>query len=323
MSAVELITFGATSGGSAALWYVAGKVFDYNSRKRDQAAIDADTTDGRTSKEWFDLLKGMGKEEYEKLSRGALDGLEEHDTYGRWDIKVLLKNHYDTLMMEWYPEKYCKYCRRQGCKQTCDAYWAGMPPCKVCRKSLKDNTCDYCGYVNFKWEPHPRKEREWTSYSDRSAEYKIRSTRVDAPDIKTPAAVITTGSGDNMVRITDGGMTMITKHNIQIIERAYRDSGERGYKIVRGNETWIVGKQEIKDFQRSEGLAPTGDINYQTRVALIRYLDEGGSISGPRKRLTVSEAARVQKELDMWMNKYSQETTKTISRYDSEGNVHW
>lgn len=326
MAVAEIVTFAFTGGGAAIAPYLVVKLVDVKAKfaeKKQRVKAESEKVDGRTADEWFDLLKGMGRDEYEKISRGALDGLEEHDTYGRWDIKPLLKHRYDELLMQWYPEKYCKYCRKQGCKQTCDAYWAGMPPCKVCRKSLRDDTCDYCGYENFKWEAHPRKERGWTYYSDGNAEYKIRPARVDRPDTKALTSVISTGSGDNIVYITDGGMAMFTKQKIQISDFRVQGIEEQGYRISRNDKSWIVGRQEIKSFQRAKHLPVNGIMNVETKKAIVKYLDAGNPWPVKPERLTVSQAEQVQRELDKWKHQYMEDVMPKISRYDREGNAHW
>jgi len=75
-------------------------------------AIESNLVDGRTKDQWYEILRMLGKEEYEKLSRPALDGLEDSsEGYGAWDIKRLLNDaDYAKVMRNWYPEKYCEFC---------------------------------------------------------------------------------------------------------------------------------------------------------------------------------------------------------------------
>lgn len=100
-------------------------------------AIEAAKIDGRTQKEWYDLISVMTKEEYERLSRPALDGLEDSsDGYGGWDIKRLLTNSdYHKIMRGWYPDKYCSFC---------DGFTNGIPG-----NCMWDGPCH--GYAADKW----------------------------------------------------------------------------------------------------------------------------------------------------------------------------
>lgn len=73
--------------------------------------------DGRTHAEWYELIRSMGKEEYEALARPALDGLDgSSEGYGGWDLqKTLGPTYYTSLMRQWYPELYCKHCNEPDC----------------------------------------------------------------------------------------------------------------------------------------------------------------------------------------------------------------
>jgi hypothetical protein len=95
------------------------------SKRKADAKAEAEKTDGRSPQEWYDILKSLGRKEYESLSRGALDGLEESDI-GKWDIRPLVKGFYDKLMKEWYPERYCPDCGNEKNKNG-NCMWDG--PC--------------------------------------------------------------------------------------------------------------------------------------------------------------------------------------------------
>lgn len=84
-------------------------------------AIEPVKIDGRTHSEWYDLIKGMGREEFERLRRPALDGLEDSaEGIGGWDVKRLLGNElYKQLQKDFYPERVCKHCNTLDCKETC------------------------------------------------------------------------------------------------------------------------------------------------------------------------------------------------------------
>lgn len=72
--------------------------------------------DGRTPQQWFEIIKMMGKEEFERLSRPALDGLEDSaEGIGGWNVKELLGEALlIKLRREFYPEQFCSTCDREN-----------------------------------------------------------------------------------------------------------------------------------------------------------------------------------------------------------------
>lgn len=87
-------------------------------RKTKALTAGPEKIDGRTNQEWYDIIKLMGKEEYERMSRPALDGLEDSE-YG-WDVQKLLGARlYENLLCEWYPERFCKWCSAEHNEATC------------------------------------------------------------------------------------------------------------------------------------------------------------------------------------------------------------
>lgn len=101
MAVAELIWAGSLFIGSGGFYTIS----HYAERNFKKAAIEEEKVDGRTHEEWLSIVKDLGKEEYENLSRGPLDGLKENKLYG-WDIKKLLGPAlYESLMNEWYPEQ--------------------------------------------------------------------------------------------------------------------------------------------------------------------------------------------------------------------------
>lgn len=305
MALAEFVTHMLIGGGGT--FAVAGGIAwldnarDKIASKKAAAKEEAEKTDGRSPKEWFDILRDMGREEYERLSRGALDGLEESDKYGKWDTKPLLKGYYDLLMQEWYPEKYCKYCHKQGCNQQCDAYWAGLPPCKVCKRVRISERCPQCSYYD------PIGLRTIHTKSER-AKPPVQN-HIPAPP---PRAAITTGisKDKDYMQVTPAGIAIFTKHDITIVDFGYRGANEKGCRITRDKESWIAGIDDIGAFQTRKGLQPTGRVDDETRVALIRYLDAGNPwpVTSERKTLTMSELDRINRDLAKWKNYYEVES---------------
>lgn len=156
-------------------FYSTYKAFSTPSRK----AIAPVQVDGRTHDEWYELIKVMSKEEYERLSRPALDGLEgSTEGYGGWDAESLVgRNNFIKLREQWYPEKHCKYC---------GAFTDGIPG-----NCMWDGPC-------HQFQAHAaleqrRKAREITS--------KYRADEKQSLVLKsTPKAYITTNSLDKEVR---------------------------------------------------------------------------------------------------------------------------
>lgn len=76
----------------------------------DAKAIEPVKIDDRTQQEWYDLVKSLGREEFERISRPALDGLDDSaEGYGGWNTQKLLGDDlHDKLMREFYPEKFVK-----------------------------------------------------------------------------------------------------------------------------------------------------------------------------------------------------------------------
>lgn len=115
--------------------------------------------DGRTQGEWFELIRAMGREEYERLSRPALDGLEDSsEGYGGWDVLALMgSNYYSDLRREFYPEKFCVHCDEECPGDCIEAlkYRAMMQKANVQKKKAveekishnKYNPCDGFGHV--------------------------------------------------------------------------------------------------------------------------------------------------------------------------------
>lgn len=283
MAVADLIMWGTVGGGSGigALGYVwLDKVL---SKKKGPELID-----GRTSDEWYEIIKGLGREEYERLSRGALDGLEESDKYGRWDVKPLLKGHYDKLMKEWYPNKYCSYCGNLK-NSNGDCFWDG--PC-ISRYRSANNICldcgaSYCKCPGIKTHPgapvNPYRSKYQRVYKEIPVQNKIPS----AP----PRGV---GAGTPVTRF----VASRRKHYIAIMDIGY-GSSKSAYRIVRDHENWLAGLDEIAAFQSRKGLQPTGRIDYQTKDALIRYLDAGNPWPVERPK---AEIERIQRELQKWTN---------------------
>lgn len=285
MAVGELIMWGAVGGGGgigalAHVW-----VNKLMAKKKESALID-----GRTPKEWYEILKDLGREEYERLSRGALDGLEESDKYGKWDIKPLLKDHYHTLMKEWYPNKYCSYCGNPK-NSNGDCFWDG--PC-VGKYSRAQRSLLPPG---IKTRPEAS-VNPYRAKSEREVEVQIDHgsgvVRITPRATKQPV---------RQMHIWDAGPTF-RKHYIAIIDVGMRGTNERGYRIVRDDENWLAGRDEIGAFQTRKGLQPTGRIDFQTKDALIRYLDAGNPwpVEFPIIRKPLNEIDKIHRELQKWTN---------------------
>lgn len=74
---------------------------------------------GRTQKDWYETIKDIGPEITEELMIGPLNGLER-DQESAWNPETLMgKELWKHLRKEWYPDRFCKYCNNEGCKETC------------------------------------------------------------------------------------------------------------------------------------------------------------------------------------------------------------
>lgn len=96
--------------------------------------------DGRTQEQWFEIIRMMGKEEFERLARPALDGLEDStEGIGAWDVKALLGERYWTeLRKEFYPEQFCDTCSRDdGHDRYCYEIQQEVARIKINRRALE------------------------------------------------------------------------------------------------------------------------------------------------------------------------------------------
>lgn len=93
------------AGGGATIAYFSHHVVA--KFRQGPKAIEPVLIEGRTHDEWYDLIKSMGKETFERVALGPLDGLERSQEHG-WDYKRLLGDRWKMLERQWYPERYPK-----------------------------------------------------------------------------------------------------------------------------------------------------------------------------------------------------------------------
>lgn len=144
MSVIDLVLWASGGGGSAAAAYGAVKYQNYKLAK----ARLPKKINGRTAEEWFELILAMGKEEFERLARPAMDGLKDSE-FG-WDAKKLMtEKQYGKLMREFYPDKYCKHCEDLECRGYCDGGWFAKESERKSRRVYYSGTIKpHLGYVD-------------------------------------------------------------------------------------------------------------------------------------------------------------------------------
>lgn len=83
------------------------------------ASAEPTRIDGRTRREWYDLIRSIGPEATEELMLGPLDGLER-DNDSAWNpVRLMGQLYWNMLEREWYPNEFCKDCDTRACKGDC------------------------------------------------------------------------------------------------------------------------------------------------------------------------------------------------------------
>jgi hypothetical protein len=226
MALAELIWAGSLFFGSGGI-YTITSLTQKKTQKRAAEPVEPVKPvkiDGRTQEEWYEILKGMTREQYEALSLGPLDGLVRNQDYG-WDAKKLVGEYnYKWLMRGWYPERVCKNCSTFDCiddhnkqfkkksiasvKQAIKQYDYGYPypdrlKCKFCYRD--DHDTDSCPSYS-----RPVRKRDW-DFDSHVGYFE------DAGDIKYH---VTKQAGTNLVTVEGArnGIVAISKFYKQDLE---------------------------------------------------------------------------------------------------------
>jgi hypothetical protein len=178
MALAELIWAGSLFFGSGGVYALSNLVQRQNAK-----AVEPVKIDGRTQEEWYEILSGMTKDQYEDLSLGPLDGLERNQIYG-WNAQKLVgASNYIKLMRGWYPERVCKHCAAFDCEVI------HVKAKKVASTPKSDHQLDtkcYCG--NCHTAPRPVKKVFWTtdsnvSYFEDDGDIKYHVTKLSGSNL--------------------------------------------------------------------------------------------------------------------------------------------
>jgi hypothetical protein len=273
----------ATVAGPTVAGYVGLRIVDKKIEQPKQKAIAGpNLIDGRTRDEWYDLIEGMGKENFEQLSMPPLDGLER-STEVTWDVERLIGSYqYNALMRKWYPEQFCKYCFNRDCKQDCweyKDYLAEQEEIKrdAERKRLKEQRrreqeAREEADRKMRAEEEAKRQAAYARALDRAMAEKGKPRDVttkrdysfdkEMKDLETSMAKIRKDLGE------DRGITFV---DVQV-------GGKPGVRVVYKGTAKTLSWSEIRSFQQYEGLTADGYVGFLTKQKMVARIMNRGSL---------------------------------------------
>jgi len=261
------IVAGPSIGGYLGLRHFDKKISKEVSKPK---GIESNLVDGRTPDEWYDLIRGMGKDTYEQLSLGPLNGLERDNTFG-WDgSKNMGKANWYKLSREWWPERFCKYCETDNCDPASPTCWEynehlRYEEAKKVKAARAEAEARYRKGIEAE-----RKKKSVQDQKDRDVEIRELTAKLqksmDAMKGYVPEAPKAKGY-------------IIGQSNSPFAEfTPIRNAGMDGTRISYMGQSITLGRDEIRNFQMSVGIHPDGIFGDHTKVRVISVLRNGGAI---------------------------------------------